>query len=268
MRMLWGGLLIIGAVILAVLLMAWWFQRSLIYHPDPTRVAPSSVGLQGVEEVIIKRPKGVKVVGWQAQPREGQPTVLYFHGNASNLAGRSERIALFRAAGYGILMMSYRGYSGSTGYPTETNNIGDALAAFEFLGASGVKSQDIILYGESLGSGVAVQVATKQKVGGIILDAPYTSLADAGARIYPYLPVRLAIADHYDSVSVIKKIQAPLLIVHGTHDTVIPIELGRELFEAAIEPKKFVELKGAGHSDHYGHGSFDHMNKWIASIRK
>ncbi len=267
MRMLWGGLLIIGTAIMVVLLTVWWFQRSLIYHPDPTRIAPSAIGLLGVEEVVLKRPGGIQIVAWQAQPKPGQPTLLYFHGNAANLAARSERIALFLQAGYGVFVMSYRGYSGSTGAPTEPDNISDAIAAYEHLRAAGVAADNIILYGESLGSGVAVQVAVKEKVGGVILDAPYTSLADAGARIYPYLPVHLAIADDYDSIKVISRIGAPLLIVHGTEDTIIPIELGRELYEAAALPKEFVELKGAGHSDHYGFGSFNHMKRWIAAIR-
>ena len=268
MRMLLGGLLIIGAVIVAALLAVWMLQRNLIFHPDPERIAPAAIGLKGVEEVVLERPQGVKVLAWHAKARDGQPTLLYFHGNAGNLAARADRIVLFQQAGYGIFMMSYRGYSGSTGSPTETDNIADALAAHAYLTAENVNADDIILYGESLGSGVAVQVAKQQDFGGIILDAPYTSLADVGARIYPYLPVRLAIADHYDSLSVIAQVKAPLLIVHGTDDFVIPIELGQQLFEAASEPKKFVELKGAGHSDHYGYGSFDHMRQWIASIRK
>ena len=267
MRMLLGGLLIIGAVIVAALLAVWMLQRNLIYHPDPERIAPAAIGLKGVEEVVLQRPQGVNVIAWYARAQDGQPTLLYFHGNAGNLAARAERVMLFQQAGYGIFMMSYRGYSGSTGSPTETNNIADALAAYAYLMAENVYAEDIVLYGESLGSGVAVQVAKQQDVSGIILDAPYTSLADVGARIYPYLPVRLAIADHYDSLSVITQVNAPLLIVHGTNDFVIAIELVRQLFEAASKPKKFVKLEGAGHSDHYGYGSFYHMRQWIASIR-
>ncbi len=268
MRMLWSGLLIIGVGMVAALFTLWLFQRNLIYHPDPTRVSPSSIGLKGVEEVVLKRPQGIEVIAWRAVAREGQPTLLYFHGNASNLAARVERIYLFQQAGWGLMMMSYRGYSGSTGAPTEANNIADALAAYENLTASGVKPADIILYGESLGSGVAVQVAASRPVGGIILDAPYTSLADAGARIYPYLPVKLALTEQYDSLSVIDKIGAPLLIVHGTEDDIIPFDLGQQLFEAAKEPKRFVGLKGAGHSDHYGFGSFDRMREWVEEIRR
>ncbi|MEM9354909.1 MAG: alpha/beta hydrolase [Pseudomonadota bacterium] len=268
MRMLWGGLLIIGVGVVAALFALWLFQRNLIYYPDPTRVSPSSIGLKGVKEVVLKRPQGIDVVAWRAVAREGQPTLLYFHGNASNLAARAERIYLFQQAGWGLLMMSYRGYSGSTGAPTEKDNIGDALAAYESLTASGVKPADIILYGESLGSGVAVQVAASRPVGGIILDAPYTSLADAGARIYPYLPVKLALTEHYDSLSVIDKVGAPLLIVHGTEDDIIPFDLGQKLYEAAKEPKTFVGLKGAGHSDHYGFGSFDRMREWMGEIRR
>ena len=127
----------------------------------------------------------------------------------------------------------------------------------------GVKAADIILYGESLGSGVAVQLAASQPVGGVILDAPYTSIADVGARIYPYLPVQALILDRYDNLSRIDRINSPLLIVHGDQDTLIPIAMGRELHKRAAEPKQFSPIAGGGHADHHLFGSYDVIHAWI-----
>lgn len=267
MQLLFKLLIYLGLIFMVVVLAAWFFQRRLIYFPDPTRVAPAAIGLTDVSEVELKRPDGVKIIAWHGKAGPGQPTLLYFHGNGANLAARAERIAAYRAAGRGIFMMSYRSYGGSTGKPSETANVADAIAAYDHLVGTGVAAGDILLYGESLGSGVAVQVAVERTVGGIILDAPFTSLADVGAEVYPYLPVRLAIADRYDSLSRIKQLKVSLLIVHGDRDEVVPFRMGQRLFEAANEPKTFAPIRGAGHSDHYQFGALEAINGWIDKVR-
>lgn len=255
-----------GILLVLLFLALWVFQRRLIYFPDPTRHPPASLGLAGVEEVVLNRPNGVRIVNWYSTAQPSRPTLLYFHGNGGNLAARAERIELYRESGLGVFMMSYRGYSGSTGTPSEAANVGDALAAFDELVRRGVPENAIILYGESLGSGVAVQVAGARRVAGIILDAPFTSLADVGARVYPFLPVRYAIADTYDSKSRIADIAGPLLIVHGEQDQVVPHDMGRALFDAARQPKTFASIPEAGHSDHYAYGSFKLIHDWIAQM--
>lgn len=254
-----------GLVLVFFALAVWVYQRRLIYFPDPTRHNPTELGLVGVEEAILARPGGISIISWYTPAAKGQPTLLYFHGNGGNLAGRAERIATYQEAGIGVFMMSYRSYSGSTGSPNETDNVSDALAAYDALVQRGVASSDIVLYGESLGSGVAVQVAVAREVGAVILDAPFTSLADVGAQVYPYLPVHLAIADRYDSLSRIARINAPLLIVHGTRDQVVPHDMGRQLYEAAAEPKTFASIAGAGHSDHDRYGSDQIIQDWLAN---
>ncbi len=259
---------IAGGTIIALLAYLWFNQRSLIYFPDATRVAPAALGLVNVEERVLQRPDGALVVAWYGRARAGQPTLLYFHGNGGNLANRAERIAAYLKAGRGVYMMSYRSYSGSTGRPTEADNISDALAAYDDLTAAGVAAGDIVLYGESLGAAVAVQVATKRDVAGIVLDAPFTSLVDAGKHHYPYLPVDLALSDRYDSLSRIGAISAPLLVVHGQRDVVVPFEMGRRLFAAAPKPKDFAAFAEAGHSDHHLFGSFQAVQKWIERIRR
>lgn len=246
-----------------IFVLAWSQQRILMYVPDTERVAPDKLGLLGVREVVLRTPDGVNLIGWYGAARPGQPTLLYFHGNAGNLETRSGRVGEYLEKGRGMFMVSYRGYSGSGGKPTERNIIADAYLARQWLLDQGISSDDVIVYGESLGSSVAVQLAAKSEVGGVILDAPYTSIAEVGARIYPYLPVRALILDRYDSLSRIKKINAPLLIVHGAKDDLIPIEMGRELFDQAMEPKQFAEIEGGGHADHYLFGSYDVIHAWI-----
>lgn len=254
----------VGLVIVAgILVVAWSQQRFLVYAPDPTRVAPAAGGLSGVAEVTLKTPDGVELIAWYAGARPGQPTLLYFHGNAGNLLSRAGRMGEYLDKGRGMMMLSYRGYGGSGGKPTEANNVADARLAYQWLVEQGVQPTEILVYGESLGSGVAVQLAEQETVGGVILDAPYTSIADVGARLYPFLPVQTFILDRYDSLSRIAAINAPLLIVHGDQDGLIPIAMGRQLFEQAKQPKQFSPIVGGGHADHWMFGSYDVIHRWI-----
>lgn len=267
MQLMLKVLAILAVAGIAALFAMWLFQRRLIYYPDPRRTQPVAVGLGDVAEAPLVRPDGTTLIAWYGAAAAGQPTLLYFHGNAGNLATRAERIAAYRQDGRGMLMLSYRGYGGSGGAPSEADNVADALAAYDSLRDRGVAPHDIYLYGESLGSGVAVQVAIAREVGGIILDAPFTSLAAVGAQVYPFLPVELVIWDRYDSLARIGQVTAPLLIIHGGRDSVVPFAMGERLFEAANEPKKFVPFPRAGHSDHHLYGSYQAVSAWIDANR-
>jgi uncharacterized protein len=227
--------------------LVWFGQRRLIYRPDPLRVPPSAEGLVDVAEVVLPMPDGEKLVAWHTTARDGRPTVLYFHGNGAGLADRSARTRILQSAGYGVLMLAYRGYAGSTGQPSETANIADALRTYDWLRQTGVPAEQIVLFGESLGSGVAIQVAAQKAVAGVILDCPFTSLVDVAAWHFPWLPVRWLMRDRYLSTDYICRLQVPLLIVHGEEDRVIPLALGRRLFDLANEPKTFVPFTKTGH---------------------
>lgn len=240
-------------------------QRRLLYPGDPTRVAPASIGLD-VAEIELATPDGERLVAWYAEPAPGQPTLLYFHGNGGNLAGRRDRILLYRDAGYGLLMLAYRGYSGSTGRPSETSNVADAKLAYRWLRERGVEAEKIVIYGESLGTGIAVQVAAAEPIRGLILDAPYTSIADTAQRHYPWMWVRPFILDRYDSLSLIGQVKVPLLVLHGARDRIVPLDMGEALFAAANEPKKMVVFPEAGHLFHTEFGSFDVIREFIAGL--
>ena len=258
----------LALVYLAVVAIAYFAQRRLTYFPNPTRVAPSEVGLKGVTEETLTASDGAKLVAWYAPAPPGRPTLLYFHGNAGGLSGRAYRLQRYQNAGFGMLMLSYRGYSGGSGSPSEAANYADARLAYDSLIARGLKPEQIFLYGESLGSGVATQLATQVPVAGVILDAPYTSLPDVGAGQYPFLPVRVLMSDRYDTASRIASINAPLLILHGTRDRVVPVAMGRRLNELAREPKRYVEFPGGGHVDLDAHGAVDTVRAWVDEVRR
>jgi fermentation-respiration switch protein FrsA (DUF1100 family) len=242
-------------------------QRRLIYYPDTRHVSPAGAGLAGVSERVLETPDGERVVTWYAPAKAGQPTLLYFHGNAGSLVTRVERIRAYVSRGRGILMMTYRGYGGSSGTPSEAVNVADAKLAYDFLIAQGVRAGDIIVYGESLGSGVAIQVAAEKPARGLVLDAPYTSLADVGAQVYPWLPVRAMMIDRYDSFKYLPALKLPLLVVHGARDATIPVAMGQQVYELAGGPKEIKIFPEAGHADHYLYGSFDVINGWIDRLR-
>ena len=255
-----------GLYVLAVLAL-YFGQRRLIYAPNPERILPEAVGLTGVSVITLRPEPGVEVLAWFSIPKQGRPVILYYHGNGGNLAGRTDRIKHFQDAGLGILIMSYRSYSGSTGAPSEAANIRDALHAYDWLKVQGTGAGSIVLFGESLGTGVASQVASKRDVAGVILDAPYSSFVDIASIAYPYVPVRLLLQDRYQSDQHIANIDAPLLIMHGAKDDVIPVSLGKALFKAAIEPKKFIVFPNGGHSDLFDHGAMEEVRAFVQSLR-
>ncbi len=259
--------LILAAGYVLIAIVAYFAQRKLTYFPSTERVAPAEVGLIGVDELTLDTPDGEKVLAWYAKAQPSQPTLLYFHGNGGNLALRSERIRRLVTRGFGLLIMSYRGYSGSSGYPSEAANLADARLAYQRLAELGVQPDDVILYGESLGTGIATRLATELPVSGLILESPYTSIPDVGASRYPYLPVRALMKDRYDQLSCIGRIRAPLLVIHGMRDGVVPFKMGQTVFAAAPEPKAFVALEKAGHNDHARYGGPDAIAAWIARLR-
>jgi len=181
-------------------------------------------------------------------PRGDAPVVLYFHGNGGSLRLRANRFGRLTADGTGLLALSYRGYGGSTGSPTETGLIADADAVYAFA-ASRYLPERIALWGESLGSGVAVALASTRKVSRLMLEAPFTSAIDVGARVYWFLPVRLLMKDPFRSDLRIAQVSVPVQIVHGTRDNVVPFAFGERLFALANEPKRFIRVEGGGHSD-------------------
>ncbi len=203
--------------------------------------------IDGFEEKILITEDDIRILSWFKAPKKSEKIILYFHGNAGNMTERKDRFEAFANSGFGILAISYRGYAGSEGRPTESGLIMDAEAALNFLLDLGYSPKDIILYGESLGSGVAVQMATKFNVAAIILESPYSSIASVAQRTYWFVPVAWLLKDGFNSAKFAPKILTPTLIIHGTSDSVVPFKEGQKLFNLIKAPKKFVEVQGADH---------------------
>ena len=230
------------------------FEQSMVYPLDATEVAPADAGVPNMQAVRFASGKETLVL-WVAKPKAGKPVILYFHGNAGNLANRAPRFDAFEKRGFGVVAMAYRGSSGSTGKPTQKGILRDAINVYQAL-PDLVGTAPVILYGESLGTGVAVLMADSPELANtppaaMVLEAPYTSIPDVTRRIYPKLrPLLFLMKNRWPSLRHIRNLDIPLLILHGTDDPLIPIEMGRGLFDASpVNDKTFFAVQGAGHSD-------------------
>ena len=223
-------------------------QRLFQYFPERRRTAPSAVGLTKAEEVVLDTADGERVIVWHVPPCGGQPVFVYFHGNGGSLRWREERFRDLIADGSGLVALSYRGYGGSSGHPTEKGLIEDAKAAYAF-SAARYPAERLVLWGESLGSALALSLAAENPVGRVVLEAPFTSAVDVGAQHYWFMPVRLVMKDRFRSDLRASKVTAPVLVVHGENDMVVPITLGERLYDLLQAPKRFVRVAGGGHND-------------------
>jgi len=242
-------------------------QRSFLF-PIPTalRTAPQAAGFREAEEHVLVTADDEKVIVWHVPAKAGHPVLLYFHGNGDFLAGFFGRFRDLIADGTGIVALSYRGYAGSSGQPSERGLLQDATAAYAFTTAR-YSADRIVVWGFSLGTGVAVAVAAEAPIGKLILEAPYTSLADVAASAFPVFPVRLAMKDPFHSDQRIARVKAPLLVMHGARDATIPIVFGERLFGLAHEPKQFVRFPDGGHNDLDAYGATKAARQFISAAK-
>lgn len=241
-----AALLYLGAVAYLYL-----FQRSYVFVPDGTLASPVEKGLLKIEVVTIRARDGTELTGWYAEASPSRPTILYFHGNAGNISGRAKRFKQILDSGFGLLAVSYRGYPGSGGSPSEAALFSDGLEIFDWLAA---RTTNIVIHGESLGTSVATYVAEERPARALVLEAPFAAALDIAAQTYPWVPVGLLMRDPFLTREMIVKIDEPLLIVQGTNDDVVPVEQGKQLFALAHEPKKLAIIDGGTHSDLWDHG--------------
>lgn len=236
-------------------------QRQIIYQPAQFLPSPAASGLPKMQTIRLYTEDGIRLTSWYRAAQGGQPTMIYFHGNGGNIAGRAFKARPYLDAGFGLLMLEYRGYGGNSGEPSEQGLYADGRAGLEFLNREGMAPGRWVLYGESLGTGVAVQLAMEQAartpVGAVVLESPFTTMGDAAAIHYPFVPVRTLLKDRYDSISKIGKIRAPVFIFQGENDSVISPKLGKRLFQAAREPKEGRWIPGAGHNNLHEFGVFE-----------
>ncbi|WP_027553241.1 alpha/beta hydrolase [Bradyrhizobium sp. Cp5.3] len=257
----WIAILVVGGYF-AGLVLLYVMQRDMLF-PIPTtkRTAPAAAGFSA-EEHLLTTSDGETVIVWHVPAKPDRPVILYFHGNGDFLAGLVGRFKAMTADGTGLVALSYRGYAGSSGAPSEQGLLRDAAAAYAFTAAR-YAAERIVAWGFSLGTGVAVAIASEHTIGKLILEAPYTSMVDVAASHYRFVPVRLLMRDQFRSDERIARVTAPLLIMHGTDDPTIPIALGTRLFALARGPKRFVRLDGGGHNDLDAFGAMEIARQFI-----
>ena len=243
-----GMLILTGSVLLALL---WVFQRRLIYIPLDRSIPPAAETLPGSLEIAFRTDDGLRLNGWFL-PVAGPPgpAVLVCNGNAGNRSFRAPLARALAAAGLSVLLFDYRGYADNPGAPSETGLMADARAARRYLaGRDEVDPAGIVLFGESLGAAIAVALAAEEPPAAVILRSPFTSLADVARTHYPFLPVGTLLRDRYPSLERVGRIGAPVLVIAGERDSIVPAAQSRRLYEAASEPKRFVLVPGADHND-------------------
>ena len=240
-------LLGIIVVYISVLVLLFIFQRNLMYHPNENNYFGDKLEVN-IEKVNIKTSDNINLLGWfHKKDLNKFKTIVYFHGNAGTLENRIHKLNQFKHMEVNFLIIAWRGFSGNEGKPSENGLYIDGLSAINWIIDQGVKEEDIILYGESLGTGIATELAQHKNFAGVILETPFTSMINAAKEFYPYIPVNILLKDRYENYKKIKNINIPILIMHGEKDKIVPFKMGKKMYQLANEPKYFYFTK---HDDH------------------
>lgn len=265
----WAMIALQSAAVIAICLyagtatMLYMRQRSMMYFPDPAHTTPAQAGLTQATEVALTASDGERSSAWYVPPRDSKPVIVYFHGNGGALRYRVDRFSRLVRDGIGLVALEYRGFGGNSGTPTEAGLIADGEAAYAFAAARYPASQ-IVLWGESLGTAIAVTLGTERPVSRVILEAPFTSAAAIAGSRYWYLPVRLLMKDQYRSDELIGKITAPVLILHGVKDRTVAFAMGERMFELTTAPKHIVRFLDGGHGDLDSRGALHAVGRFLA----
>jgi len=259
----------IASIYIILCLLMFIFQRNFIYFPDRTVFfTPNHINLL-YDDIYYKTSDNITINGWFIPADSAKNVVLFCHGNAGNISHRLESIQIFNRLSLDVFIFDYRGFGKSEGSVNEEGTYLDASGAWDFLvGEKGFNPEQIIIFGRSLGSGVASWLAREKQSRGLILESSFTSLPDLGAKIYPYLPVRLLSRYNYPTLDNLKDITCPKLFIHSKDDEIIPFSLGRKNFEMASEPKMFLEIQGS-HNDGFmvtGSKYIEGINRFISGL--
>ena len=260
----------IAAAYLLLVAFVYLKQGSMLYFPiKEIGETPRDIGL-GYQDLTLRTKDGVEISAWYIPAEHARGVLLFCHGNAGNISHRLDSIKIFHDLGLGVLIFDYRGYGKSKGAPDEEGTYRDAEAAWDYLaGVLHVKPERIVLFGRSLGSGVAAEVALRKRAGALIMESAFTSVPDLGKKFFPHLPVRLISRYHYDSIGKVTRITIPKLFIHSPNDEIVPYEQGVKLFETARGPKEFLKISG-GHNEGflisgsaYVNGLNDFISKYL-----
>jgi fermentation-respiration switch protein FrsA (DUF1100 family) len=241
--------IIIGIIVIysSLLVILFIFQRNLMYHPQENNYFGDKLKVE-IEKVNITTIDNINLLGWfHKKDLNKFKTIIYFHGNAGTLDNRIHKLNHFKDMEVNFLIIAWRGFSGNQGSPSEKGLYIDGRSAVNWVLKQGVIEEDIILYGESLGTGIATELAQHRNFAGVILETPFTSMINAAKKFYPYIPVNLLLKDRFENFKKIKNINSPVLIMHGEKDTIVPFTMGRKMYQLANEPKYSYFTK---HDDH------------------
>lgn len=265
--------LVVGVVVvlLSILAIVWTHQRRLIYFPFGDVASPEALGLEGVSAVTFPTSDGLTLNGWFLAPaKTPEFTVIVFNGNAGNRSYRAPLAAAFTRANFAVLLFDYRGFGGNPGSPTESGLRHDARAARDYVIAHPhVDRGRLVYFGESLGSAVATELAVDHPPAALVLRSPFTSLSDIGRVHYPMLPVRWLLRDRYDTIGRIARVRAPILIIGGDRDRIVPVAQTRLLYGAARDPKSLLIVDGADHNDEtlvHGRAMIDGVLRFLRNL--
>ena len=249
-----------------ILFSTYIFQRNLLYHPTENNYSGDKI-LVDVEKIKVTTQDNIQLVAWYHKKNlNNYKTILFLHGNAGSLENRIHKINHFKDMNINFLIIAWRGFSGNEGKPTEEGLYEDARSAVRWLKSNGVEENDIIIYGESLGTGIATEIAQNKNFAGVILESPFTSMIDAGKDKYPYLPVRLLLKDKYESDKKIKNIKSPVLIMHGKVDNIVPFHMGKKMYELANKPKYYYFSEYDDHMMEYNEKLLKALKDFVNSL--
>ena len=250
----------------ALLISTYIFQRNLLYHPKINNYYGHQLSV-AVEKTIIKTQDNVEILSWYHNKNlNSDKTLLFLHGNAGSLENRIEKLNHFGNMKLNFLIVAWRGFNGNKGKPTEKGLYEDARSAIKWLNSKGITEKSIIIYGESLGTGVAIEISQNKNFAGVILEAPFTSMTDVGKDKYPFLPVSLLLKDKYESDKKIKNVKSPILVMHGKVDNIVPLYMGKKIYKLANEPKHFFVQEYGDHMMDYDERLLNELKKFIQSL--
>jgi len=259
-------LIIFVVIYIFILISTYVFQRNLLYHPTENNYFGDKL-LVPIEKVTIKTNDNIELVSWYHNKNVSKyKTILFLHGNAGSLENRIHKINHFNDMNVNFLIVAWRGFSGNKGQPTEIGLYEDAKSSIKWLKQKGIAEENIIIYGESLGTGVAIEVAQNKNFAGIILESPFTSMIDAGKNKYPFLPVAFLLKDKYESKKKIKNIKIPILVMHGKVDNIVPFYMGKHMYEIANQPKFSYFSDYDNHMMEYNENLLKALKKFISSL--
>ena len=258
--------LVLFFVYLFFLVFLYFYQRNLLYHPNENNYSGDNLKVN-VEKVKISTSDNLKLNGWfHKKNLDDYKTIVYLHGNAGTLDNRIHKLNHFKDIDVNFLIIAWRGFSGNNGKPTESGLYIDGKSAVNWVLEQGVKEENIVLYGESLGTGIVIEIAQNRNFAGVILETPFTSMVNAAKQFYPYIPINILLKDKYENEKKIRNINIPIIVMHGEEDTIVPFSMGKKIFEIANEPKYSYFTKYDNHMMEYDNQLINALKKFLKSL--